>query len=86
MGGGLGGIFASVAFKQIESPKYTVGAPLIWWYDTDRQQTGIFVTLATSLTSIVLIGIMDLYFKRCNKKARDGTQRIEGMSDWYYTY
>lgn len=27
MGGGLGGIFASVAFKQTESPKYTVRIP-----------------------------------------------------------
>ena len=26
MGGGLGGIFASVAFKQTESPKYTVSS------------------------------------------------------------
>ncbi|KAG4440833.1 hypothetical protein IFR05_003705 [Cadophora sp. M221] len=71
MGGGLGGIFASVAFKQTESPKYT---------------TGIFVTLATSLTSILLVGIMDFHFWRCNKKARAGTHRNEGMSDWYYTY
>jgi len=71
MGGGLGGIFASVAFKQTESPKYT---------------TGIFVTLATSLTSIILVCIMDFYFWRCNKRARAGTHRNEGMSDWYYTY
>ncbi|XMA19635.1 hypothetical protein WAI453_012426 [Rhynchosporium graminicola] len=71
MGGGLGGIFASVAFKQTESPKYT---------------TGVFVTLAASITSIILIGIMDFHFWRCNKKARAGTSKNEGMAGFLYTY
>ncbi|KAK2779892.1 hypothetical protein FQN53_001250 [Emmonsiellopsis sp. PD_33] len=70
IGGGLGGIFASIAFKSSESPKYT---------------TGIWVTFAVSIASIILILIMDVYFWKINKRAKKGDILIEGMAHWYYT-
>ncbi|KXJ87239.1 retrograde regulation protein 2 [Microdochium bolleyi] len=70
IGGGLGGIIASLAFKSSESPKYT---------------TGIFTTLGISLTSITLIIILDLHLWRCNKKAKAGERRNEGLEGWMYT-
>ncbi len=95
MGGGLGGILAGVSFKQIESPKYTVRISCfpslqsrLWWAcrKLTTMKTGIFVTLATSIVSIILILIMDFYFWRCNNKAKAGNHRIEGMMGWHYTY
>ncbi|KAL4940432.1 hypothetical protein BDV06DRAFT_230316 [Aspergillus oleicola] len=70
IGGGLGGIIASVTFKSEESPYYT---------------TGIWVTFAISIVSVVMTVIMDVYFWKVNKKAKETGRRIEGMEDWYYT-
>ncbi|KAL3480870.1 major facilitator superfamily domain-containing protein [Aspergillus californicus] len=70
IGGGLGGIIASVSFKSSESPNYT---------------TGIWVTFGISMASIILTVIMDIHLWRMNKKARETGGRIEGMENWYYT-
>jgi MFS family permease len=70
VGGGLGGILASVAFKASESPDYT---------------TGIWVTFGMSMVSIVCIIIMDLHFRRCNRLVREGKRMNEGLPNWYYT-
>ncbi|KAL2817480.1 major facilitator superfamily domain-containing protein [Aspergillus cavernicola] len=70
IGGGLGGIIASVSFKSSESPDYP---------------TGIWVTFGISIASIVLTMIMDIYFWRVNKKAKETGGCIEGMENWYYT-
>ncbi|KAL4783371.1 major facilitator superfamily domain-containing protein [Aspergillus varians] len=70
IGGGVGGIIASVTFKSSESPYYT---------------TGIWVTFAMTLVSIIMMGIMDFYFWKVNKKAKETGGRIEGMENWYYT-
>ncbi|PGH08742.1 hypothetical protein AJ80_07780 [Polytolypa hystricis UAMH7299] len=71
IGGGVGGVLAGVAFKSSESPTYT---------------TGIWVTFALSMVSIVLIAIMDYYFYKTNQKAKKGEILVEGMRDWYYTW
>ncbi|KAF9888313.1 hypothetical protein FE257_008745 [Aspergillus nanangensis] len=70
IGGGLGGIIASVAFKSSESPQYT---------------TGIWVTFAISIISVILIFIMDYHFLQVNRKAREEGRQLEGMDEWYYT-
>ncbi|KAL3447212.1 major facilitator superfamily domain-containing protein [Aspergillus insuetus] len=70
IGGGLGGIIASVSFKSSESPYYI---------------TGIWVTFGITMVSICLTVIMDIYFWKVNKKARETGARIEGMENWYYT-
>ncbi|KAK1676397.1 major facilitator superfamily domain-containing protein [Colletotrichum godetiae] len=70
IGGGLGGIIASTAFMSKESPHYT---------------TGIWTTFAISMASITMIIIMDIYLWRCNKAAKAGQRRNEGMEGWLYT-
>lgn len=70
IGGGIGGIAASVAFKSSESPGY---------------QTGIWTTFAVSMVSIALILIMDFWFWKCNKAAKRGERQNEGRVEWYYT-
>ncbi|KAJ5550964.1 hypothetical protein N7461_005662 [Penicillium sp. DV-2018c] len=70
IGGGLGGIIASVSFKSDESPYYT---------------TGIWVTFGITMVSIFLTIFMDYYFWKTNKKAKETNGQIEGMSQWYYT-
>ncbi|PLB53868.1 MFS general substrate transporter [Aspergillus steynii IBT 23096] len=70
IGGGLGGIIASVAFKSDESPYYT---------------TGIWVTFAITMVSIVMTLGLDFYFWKVNKKARESGRPLEGMQGWYYT-
>jgi hypothetical protein len=71
IGTGISGIIAGVSFKSNESPYY---------------KTGIFTTVGFSILSVVLIGIMDLHFVRCNKEARAGKRRNEGLANWYYTW
>ncbi|KAH6985250.1 major facilitator superfamily domain-containing protein [Ilyonectria destructans] len=70
IGGGTGGIIASVAFMAKENPHYT---------------TGVWVTCAISVISITLIVIMDIYFWRRNKAAKGGTHLNEDMEGWMYT-
>ncbi|KAJ6011690.1 hypothetical protein N7522_002045 [Penicillium canescens] len=70
IGGGLGGIIASVTFKSSESPHYT---------------TGIWVTFGITMVSICLILMMDFHFWKTNKKAKETHCQIEGMNEWYYT-
>ncbi|KAJ6138362.1 Major facilitator superfamily domain general substrate transporter [Penicillium samsonianum] len=70
IGGGLGGIIASVTFKSDESPHYT---------------TGIWVTFGITMVSICLTLMMDFHFWKTNKKARETNGQIEGMAGWYYT-
>ncbi|KXH60980.1 hypothetical protein CSAL01_10198 [Colletotrichum salicis] len=70
IGGGLGGVIASTAFMSKESPHYT---------------TGIWTTFAISVASITMIIIMDIYLWRCNKAAKAGQRRNEGMEGWLYT-
>ncbi|KPI40618.1 putative transporter [Cyphellophora attinorum] len=70
IGGGIGGIAASVAFKSSESPNYG---------------TGIWTTFAVSMVSISLIGVMDFWFWRCNKAAKQGLRQNEGRHMWFYT-
>ncbi|TLD19212.1 hypothetical protein PspLS_10040 [Pyricularia sp. CBS 133598] len=72
IGGGVGGIIASVAFTSKESPRYL-------------HQSGVWTTVALLLASIVLILIMDVYLWRRNKAAREGKVLNEGISGWMYT-
>lgn len=71
IGGGIGGIIASVAFKASESPDYT---------------TGVFTTLAFTILSICCMSTMTFYFWRENKKIRAGEKTMHGMEGWLWTY
>ncbi|KIA75427.1 hypothetical protein HK57_00071 [Aspergillus ustus] len=70
IGGGIGGIIASSAFKSSESPQYT---------------TGVWVTFALSMTSIAMIGILDFYLWKKNKAVKAGQAMVEWRDGWLYT-
>ncbi|KAL2833576.1 major facilitator superfamily domain-containing protein [Aspergillus pseudoustus] len=70
LGGSIGGIIASVSFKSSEIPYYN---------------TGIWVAFGVSILSICLILMMDLYFWKQNKNARERGILLEGLPGWYYT-
>jgi hypothetical protein len=71
IGGGVGGIIASVAFKASEKPDYT---------------TGVYTTLAFAILSICIMCCFTLYFYRENRKIRNGEKVMHGMPGWHYTY
>ncbi|KAL3442359.1 major facilitator superfamily domain-containing protein [Aspergillus insuetus] len=70
IGGGVGGVIASSAFKSSESPQYT---------------TGIWVTFAISMMSIFLTMVLDFYIWKKNKAVKAGRAVIEGREGWLYT-
>ena len=71
IGGGIGGIAASVAFKASERPAYT---------------TGVYTTLAFTIFSICGMSVMTLHFRRVNKRIDAGTLVMHGQQGWRYTY
>jgi hypothetical protein len=90
IGGGVGGIVASVAFKASEKPNYTVSdsttAGKLWTGANGDFQTGVYVTLAFSILSILVIHSLSFHFWRANKQVKAGTRVLNGMQGWYYTY
>ncbi|KAL4736105.1 MFS general substrate transporter [Aspergillus similis] len=70
IGGGLGGVIASLAFVSSESPTYT---------------TGVWVTFALSMASIAIIVVLDIYLWRKNNAVKAGTALIEEREGWLYT-
>ncbi|TPX11648.1 uncharacterized protein E0L32_007627 [Thyridium curvatum] len=70
IGGGIGGVIASVVFMARENPHYT---------------TGVWTTFAVCMVSISLILGLDLHLWRQNKAAKAGRRMNEGMAGWMYT-
>lgn len=71
IGGGIGGIAASVAFKASERPAYT---------------TGVYTTLAFTIFSICGMSVMTLHFRKVNRRIDAGTLVMHGQPGWRYTY
>jgi dipeptide/tripeptide permease len=67
--GGLGGIIASVAFKNNEAPKYP---------------TGVYLTLATHTLMIILALSLKFWMHMKNKRADRGETIIEGNPKFRY--
>jgi hypothetical protein len=61
---------AGAAFKSSELPYYP---------------TGIWVTFAINMVSILLIIIMDIHMWRANKRARETGEKLQNIEGWYYT-
>lgn len=88
IGGGIGGIIASSAFKANESPTYTVSPDVLRPNDVCPsliEQTGVWVSFAMSIASVVMIVILDIYFWRKNKAAQSETGRNGERDGWLYT-
>ena len=70
--GGVGGIFATTAFRQVDSPQYI---------------PGIWATLGCQFLMLVLLAVTTVRHARLNKKAREGTLAtpLEGQPGFFYT-
>lgn len=68
--GGIGGIFATLVFRQQDYPKYI---------------PGIWATIACQLTMISLLGVQSWVYTRRNKAAREGGPACEDTPGFYYT-
>ncbi|KAF8162367.1 major facilitator superfamily domain-containing protein [Pholiota molesta] len=70
--GGIGGIFASLVFRQVDFPTY---------------RPGIYATIACQLLMLILLGITTLHYRNKNKSIREGTASspLEGQIGFLYT-
>lgn len=70
--GGVGGIFASLVFRQADAPNY---------------RPGIYATVACQLLMLVLLAVTTVYYRRQNKSVSDGTadSPLEGQGGFLYT-
>lgn len=72
MFGGLGGIIASLVFRQADSPRY---------------RPGIYATIASQFLMLALLGVTTAYYRRKNRNIREGTagEVLEGRAGFLYT-
>ncbi|EJD38002.1 MFS general substrate transporter [Auricularia subglabra TFB-10046 SS5] len=68
--GGIGGIIASVSFREHDAPQY---------------EPGLWTSIAFSLAQIVLTGALTFHFSRRNAQVRKGGKAIEGQEGFLYT-
>ena len=69
---GIGGIFASLVFRQADAPNY---------------RPGIYATVACQLLMLMLLAVTTVYYRRQNQSVRDGTAEgpLEGQDGFFYT-
>jgi len=68
--GGIGGIIASLAYRQQDAPRY---------------KPGITATIALQVVIIILVGLNSLWFAYRNRQVRNGGKAIEGQPGFLYT-
>ncbi|BGP56867.1 hypothetical protein JCM8202v2_004500 [Rhodotorula sphaerocarpa] len=68
--GGVGGIMASLVYRQVDYPKYL---------------PGLGATIGCQGMIILLCALLSIHFRRCNKRADEGTYIIEGNPKFRYT-
>merc|ERR1712070_777672 len=68
--GGIGGIFASLVYRQVDYPKYL---------------PGLMATVGCQIAIILIVGGLSFYFRAQNRRAEAGTNVIEGNPKFRYT-
>merc|ERR1712169_143100 len=68
--GGIGGIFASLVYRQVDYPKYI---------------PGLMATVGCQIAIILIVGGLSFYFRAQNRRAEAGTNVIEGNPKFRYT-
>ncbi|KAK5237362.1 hypothetical protein LTR47_001628 [Exophiala xenobiotica] len=68
--GGIGGIAGSLIFRSQDAPHY---------------RPGIYAAIACDGLIVVIVGILSIYFRRCNQKVSKGQMVIEGLEGFRYT-
>jgi len=69
--GGIGGIAGSLVYRSQDQPKYL---------------PGIYASIVCNLCILVCTAGLSLWFRRCNRKVREGTLVLEGLEGFLYTY
>jgi hypothetical protein len=67
--GGIGGIFATTVFRQVDFPRYLMG---------------IYATIICQLVLLALLTGTTMFFRRENQKARSGCH-MDGHPGFVYT-
>ncbi|RTE76024.1 hypothetical protein BHE90_009516 [Fusarium euwallaceae] len=68
--GGIGGIAGSLVFRTQDAPLY---------------RPGVYATIACNSLLIIIVVLLSIHFRRCNKKADQGRMIIEGLEGFRYT-
>jgi MFS family permease len=68
--GGVGGVLATVVFRQQDYPRYLPGM----WF-----------TILSQVFMLVLLGVLTIYFWKENKRCREGKTEIQGQPGFLYT-
>ena len=68
--GGIGGIAGSLVFRSQDSPEY---------------YPGMYAAIACNVLVILVVGVLSLYFRRCNQKVDKGEMVNEGQVGFKYT-
>ncbi|KKK26403.1 phthalate transporter [Aspergillus rambellii] len=68
--GGIGGIAASLVFREQDKPGY---------------RPGIYTAIACNLLLMLIVGLLSWWFWHSNQKADRGEKEIEGSSEFRYT-
>ncbi|EEH38746.1 hypothetical protein PAAG_08473 [Paracoccidioides lutzii Pb01] len=68
--GGIGGIAGSLVFRSQDAPAYI---------------PGIYASITCQVLLLIIVGMLSLYFWRCNRKADRGELVIEGSPSFRYT-
>ncbi|KAJ5766244.1 major facilitator superfamily domain-containing protein [Penicillium nucicola] len=68
--GGIGGIVSSLVFRAQDAPSYP---------------PGMWTTIACNILILVIVAVLSLWFRHCNKQADKGKKIIEGSPDFRYT-
>jgi len=68
--GGVGGIAGSLIFRSQDAPHY---------------RPGIYAAIACDGLIVVIVVILSIYFRTCNRKVAKGQMVIEGLEGFRYT-
>ena len=69
--GGSGGVTGSMVFRSQDAPNYL---------------PGIITCICCNVLIIIIVSILSVYFRICNRKADQGKLIIEGLEGFRYTY
>ncbi|KAJ5468738.1 Major facilitator superfamily domaingeneral substrate transporter [Penicillium sp. IBT 31633x] len=68
--GGIGGIASSLVFREQDAPGY---------------EPGMYAAIACNILIVLLVIVMSIWFRYCNKQADQGKRVIEGDAAFRYT-
>lgn len=68
--GGIGGVAGSLIFRSQDAPGYG---------------PGFYGLIACNVMILIIVSMLSIWFRICNKRADNGQMVIEGLHDFRYT-